>query len=151
MEKVTKVCIGATIAIFAGLLIAAMVFHIDIENGLAVVGFFFLIGLPLYIGYRIGEKRDKDERIATISELCTRFDRCKEDLEEIEEYLDESIDKFKEWGWWIKDLEKTDERTYYAEIALCREAGMDGGRLSAEYGKDVSYLIRIRRMLMYIE
>lgn len=151
MEKVTKVCIGATIAIFAALLIAAIVFHIDIENGLAVVGFVFLVGLPLYIGYRIGQKRDKDERMATISELRMRFERCKESLEEIEECLDDSIEEFKKWGWWIKDLEKTDERAYYADVALEREVGMYTGGLSAEYGKDVSYLIKIRRMLMYID
>jgi len=151
MEKVTKVCIGATIAIFAALLIAAIVFHIDIENGLAVVGFVFLVGLPLYIGYRIGQKRDGDERMATISELRMRFERCKESLEEIEECLDDSIEEFKKWGWWIKDLEKTNERAYYADVALEREVGMYTGGLSAEYGKDVSYLIKIRRMLMYIE
>jgi hypothetical protein len=144
MNTVFRICVGATIAIFAALLIAAMVFHIHIERGLTVVGFFFVVGLPMYIGFRIGEKRDKGEMMARISE---QFDRCKEDLEEIEEHLDDSIEKFRVWGWHMKDLDKTDERAYYGDVALEREEGMYTGGLSAEYGKDVSRLIEIRRKL----
>jgi hypothetical protein len=148
MGKVTKVCIGASIAIFAALLIAAMVFHIDIARGLTGVGFFFVVGLPLYIAYRIGEKRDTDERTAAMDDLYVRFDKCSEVVDEIEERLGDSIEAFKIWGWYIKDLEKTDENAYYAEVALSREAGMDTERLSsAGYGKDVSHLIDIRRKL----
>lgn len=148
MKTDTKVCIGATIAIVATLLIAAIVFHIDIEAVLSVVGFLFLIALPTYIWSR---RHDDQKRNSIDNELQMQFLRRKEVLEEIEEYLDESIEKFKEWGRWIKDLEKTDERAYYAEIALWKSAGMDSGRLSAEYGKDVSYLIKIRRKLREIE
>ena len=140
----TKVCIGATIAIVAALLIAAIVFHINIRYGLAGVGFVFLIGLPTYILYR---KRKSEERNATGHERHRRLLRCLEVLEEIEELLDASITGFKEFGWHIKDLEKTDEKAYYADVALLREAGTDTGGLSAEYGKDVSYLINIQRML----
>lgn len=148
MEKVTKVCIGTSIAIFAALLIAAMVFHIDIARGLTVVGFFFVVGLPLYIAYRIGEKRDTDERMAAMDELHGRFHKCGEVVDEIDECLDTSVEAFKIWGWYIKDLEKTDENAYYAEVALSREAGMNTERLSsAGYGKDISQLINIRRKL----
>ena len=144
MKTDMKVCIGATIAIFAGLLIAAIVFDIHIENGLAVVGFGFLVGLPIYIGYRRGEKH---ERTAITHELCMRFNRCQEVVEEIDEYLDESIVGFRECGRYIKESEKVNEKTYYAEVALLREAGMDTGRLSAEFAQYVGYLIRIRRKL----
>jgi len=147
METVTKVCIVATISIFAGLVIAAIVFNIDIKNGLAPVGFFFLVFLPLYIGYRIGEKRDKDAINSTIYELSTRFDRCKEVLYEIYEYFDDSIAKFQEWGRYLKDFEKEDEKAYYSEIALLRESGFDSGILSSEYGQDISQLIKIRHNL----
>lgn len=148
MGKVIKVCIGASIVIFAGLLIAAAVFHIDIMNGLGVVGFFFVVGLPLYIAYRIGEKRDTDERMAAMDELHGRFHRCGEIVDEIDEGLDTSVEAFKVWGWYIKDLERTDENAYYAEVALSREADMDTERLSsAGYGKDVSQLINIRLKL----
>lgn len=147
METVTKVCIGATIAIFAGLIIAAIVFNIQIQNGLAPVGFFFLVFLPLYISYRIGEKRDKDNSTATILDLSTRFDSCNEVLDEIDEYLDDSIAKFKEWGRYLKEFEKEHEKAYYAEVALLRQSGFDSGRLVAEYGQDISDLIKIRLKL----
>jgi len=144
MEKVYKVCGGATIAVFAALLIAAIVFHVHIEKGLAGVGFFFVIGLPLYIGYRIGEKRDRNEMMAAVSEFR---DKCRETLDETQECLDDSIETFKEWGQEIKDSEKTDESAYYADIALKKEVGMHTGGLSAEYGRDVSRLVEIRRKL----
>ena len=129
MDTVTKVSIGASIAIFAGLVIAAIVFNIHIEDGLAAVGFLFAVSLPLYIGYRIGEKRHNHRST-------------------IEESLDESITKFQEWGRYLKDFEKEDEKSYYAEIALWKESGFDNGRLSAEYGQDISHLIKIRRNLL---
>lgn len=138
------ICIGATIAIIASVAILARVFHVDVEYGLGFVGFWFLVGLPTYILYR---KRKSEERNATGHERHRRLLRCLEVLEEIEELLDASITGFKEFGWHIKDLEKTDEKAYYADVALLREAGTDTGGLSAEYGKDVSYLINIQRML----
>jgi len=145
MDTVTKVSIGASIAIFAGLVIAAIVFNIHIEDGLAAVGFLFAVSLPLYIGYRIGEKRHNHR---STTELFIRIDRCKELLDQIEESLDESITKFQEWGRYLKDFEKEDEKSYYAEIALWKESGFDNGRLSAEYGQDISHLIKIRRNLL---
>ena len=147
METVTKVSIGASIAILAGLVIAAIVFNIHIEDGLAAVGFLFVVSLPLYIGYRIGEKR---HNYRSTTDLFIRFDRCKELLGQIEESLDESIAKFQEWGRYLKDIEKEDEKSYYAEIALWRESGFDSGRLSVEYGQDISHLIKIRRNLLDI-
>ncbi len=148
MRTDTKVCIGATIAIVAALLIADIVFHIDIEYGLAIVGFLFLIGLPTYIWHR---KRQSEERNAIDDERHILRVRRLEVLEEMQECLDDSIVAFKEWGRHIKYLEKTDEKAYYADLALVREAGMNTGGLSAEYGKDVSCLINIRGMLMRIE
>jgi len=142
------ICIGATIAIIASVVILARVFHVDVEYGLGFVGFWFLVGLPTYILYR--KHRSKEELVAD-NERNMLLLNASEEIEEIEEYLDESIEKFKQWGWHIKDLEKTDEKAHYAEVALWKEAGMYTGGLSAEYGKDVSYLIKIRRMLMYID
>lgn len=145
MKTDTKVCIGATTAIVAALLITAIVFHIDIRPGLTTVGLLFLIGLPTYVWSR---RRDDQDRQETDYELRMKSIRRHEVLCETLEHLDESIERFKDWGREIKDLEK-DESAYYAEIALWREAGMDC-RLSAEYGKDVSNLIRISRMLRYL-
>jgi len=141
------ICIGATIAIIASVVILARVFHVDVEYGLGFVGFWFLVGLPTYILYR--KHRSKEELVADNERNMLLLD-ASEEIEEIEEYLDESIEKFKQWGWHIKDLEKTDERAYYAEVALWKEVGMYTGGLSAEYGKDVSYLIEIRRKLEHI-
>ena len=148
MKTDTKVCIGATIAIVAALLIAAIVFHIDIGYGLTGVGFVFLIGLPTYIVYR---KRESEERNATDNERHMQIQRCLEVIEEIQEYLDGSIAGFQQWGKLIKGWEKEDEKAYYAEVALMREAGINAGGLSAEMGEDVSYLIKIQRLLSHVE
>lgn len=144
MNTVFRICVGATIAIFAGLVTTAAVLNVHIENGLAVAGFFFIVGLPLYVAYRIGEKRDKNEMTAAV---CEFLDRCKQALDETEGCLDDSIEEFKEWGRYIKDWERDDERACYAEAALKREVGMHTGGLSAEYGAAVSRLVEIRRKL----
>ena len=144
MKTDTKVCIGATIVIVAALLISPIVFHIDIRPGLTIVGFLFLIGLPIYVWSRRRDERNRDD---IDYKLHMESVGRQEVLNEIWDQLDESIEKFKEWGREIKDFEKTDESAYYAEIALCKEVGIDCGRLSAEYGEDVSNLIKIRRKL----
>ena len=148
MKTDTKVCIGVTVAIVVTFLIAAIIFHIDIEAFLVVVGFLFLMGLPTYVWSR---RRDNKNRNAVDYELRMGCARRLEILGEIRECLDESIVAFKEWGSHIKNLERDDEAGYYAEVALERQVGMNTGGLSAEYGQDVSCLIEIRRKLREIE
>jgi len=151
MKTNTIACIGATIAIVASVPISSHVFHIatvDIHRSLGMVGFWFLVGLPTYIWYT---RRKNKERRVTINEQCRRLLRYRKLLEEIGEMLDASIVGFQQWGWYVKNYDKVDEEAYYAEIALWREAGAYTGGLSAEYGEDVSYLIRVRSMLEHIK
>ncbi len=148
MKIDTIVCIGATIAIIASLTISANVFHIDIQRHLVMVGFGFLVGLPTYIWYR---RRKNEERIVTDREQYMRVHRCQKVLEEIEEWIDGSIVGFEAWGRYIKEYEKIDEKAYYADIADARKMGLDAKGLSAEYGKDVSYLISAYRKIQNIK
>lgn len=144
MRTDTKVCIGVTVAIVALVAMAGNVLHVNVLAHLAAVGFFFLIGLPTYIWHR---RRRNEESGATTHDQYMRIDRCKELLDEVDEWLDGSIAGFQEWGKLIKNWEKDDERGYYGDKALAREVGMHTYGLSHQLGKDVGYLISIRRKL----
>jgi len=144
MNKEVGIVIGATLGIIALLIILGSVFHVDVQYGLGFIGFVFLIALPTYIYYR---KHKYEQDNITTSQLNERLRDASEEIEEIQEYLDDSIVKFREWGLYIKEYDKTDEKAYYADLALKKEVGMQTGGLSAEYGQDVSYLVDIRRKL----
>ena len=144
MKREAGIVIGATIGIIALFIVLGSVFHLDVERGLGLIGFVFLIALPTYIYYK---KHKYDQDSMTTYELNERLRDASDKIEEIQEYLDDSISKFREWGLYIKEYDKTDEKAYYADLALKKEVGMDTGGLSAEYGQDISYLIEIRRKL----
>ena len=147
MHKGTAIVIGSTLGIIAVITILGSVFHVDIIYWLGFIGFVFLIALPAYIYYT----KDKYKRDNTaIYELEERLQSAVSEIDETQEYLNESIEKFQEWGRYLKDFEMENENAYYGEIALCKEAGFDGGRLSSEYGQDISQLIKIRRNLTHI-
>jgi len=144
MNKEVRIVIGATLGIIALLIILGSVFHVDVQYGLGFIGFVFLIALPTYIYYR---KHKSEQDSITTSQLSERLRDASDEIEEIQDYLDDSIEKFREWGLYIKEYDKTDEKAYYADLALKKEVGMDVGGLSAEYGQDVTDLIHIRRKL----
>ena len=147
MKREAAIVIGSTLGIIALLIILGSVFHVDVEYGLGMIGFGFLIALPTYIYYR---KHKYEQDIITTNELNERLRDASDEIEEIQEYLDDSILKFREWGLYIKEYDKTNEKAYYADLALKKEVGMDTEGLSAEYGQDISYLIDIRRKLEHI-
>ena len=147
MNKGTRIVIGATLGIIAILIILGSVFHVDVQYGLGFIGFVFLIALPAYIYYT----KDKyEQHTITTNELIERLRAASDEIEETQELLYDSIEKFQEWGRYLKDFEREDEKAYYSEIALWRESGFDSGRLSSEYGQDISQLIKIRRNLTHI-
>lgn len=144
MKTDTKVCIGVTIAILAALIIGGIISFPAVETTLGIVGFLFLMGLPTYVWAR---RRDGQTRNHIDYEQRMEFVRRNEVLQETRDYLDDSIEAFRRWGWHLKDLDKSDEMGYYGDRAIQRKTGGYGGGLSAEYGRDVSCLIDIRRKL----
>jgi hypothetical protein len=144
MKTDTKVCIGVTIAILAALIIGGMTSLSTVKTTLGIIGFLFLMGLPTYVWAR---RRDGQTRSHIDYEQRMESVRRNEVLQETRDCLDDSIEAFKTWGWHLKDSDKSDEMGYYGDIAKQREASGYGGGLSAEYGRDVSCLIDIRRKL----
>jgi ABC-type multidrug transport system fused ATPase/permease subunit len=144
MSKDVRIVIGSTIGIIALLIILGRVFHVDVQYGLGFIGFVFLIALPTYIYYR--KHKDEQDSITT-GRLNERLRDASDEIEEIQDSLDDSIEKFREWGLYIKEYDKTIEKSRYADRALKKEVGLDTGGISAEYGQDVTNLIHIRRKL----
>ena len=147
MKKDTVIVIGSTLGIIALLIVLGSVFHVDVMYVLGMIGFVFLITLPIYIYYT---KHKYEQDSITINELNELLRYASDEIEEVQEYLNDSIEKFQEWGRYLKDFEMEDQKSYYSEIALWRESGFDSGRLSSEYGQDISQLIKIRRNLTHI-
>ena len=147
MKRDAGIVIGATLGIIALIIILGSVFHVDVQYGLGFIGFVFLLALPTYIYYT---KHKYEQDSITINDLNERLRDALDEIDEIQESLDYSISKFQEWGVYIKEYGKTDDKAYYSELALQKEAGMGTGGLSAEYGQDISYLIDVRRKLNHI-
>ena len=138
----------ATITLVTLYFIGLFFFEKTLFGVLVVVGFFVALLLPIFIYSRTkaSERREKADR-----ERITVLRKKLRDLEEVEERLEGSIEGFKQFGWVVKEYDKTDEEGFYADIALAREAGLDAGGLSVEYGKEIGYLIIAYRKLQNIK
>ena len=148
IEETKMIYLVATITLVTLYFIGLFFFEKTLFGVLVVVGFFVALLLPIFIYSRTkaSERREKADR-----ERITVLRKKLRDLEEVEERLEGSIEGFKQFGWVVKEYDKTDEEGFYADIALEREAGLDARGLSGEYGDEVKYLIIAHKKIQNIK